>query len=345
MKNLRTTAQQFLLKGKFSRISVLFLFTLLALSGIIILCDKYADNVGAQVSQKAITGEWLAEFRTSKPNEIYFMFQRRIEKGGVNMNSDNLQVSELQGLAADARTAAKTNVAFNIFREAGTFACEGYFNQGKGAGFWTFAPSEKFIAAMRSRGFDNLTEDNLLSAAMNNLTTKYADDLKTAGYDRLTFEELRRANNHDITLAYIREMKGAGFENLKMEELIRARNHDIDGKYVQEVKALGFENQPLEKLIRMRNHDINAEFITEMKSAGFENLSIEELIRLKNHDITAAFINELKAEGYTDVPAETAIRLKNHDVDRAFIQRARAQGYTNVTLEELIRLRNREIVK
>jgi len=274
---------------------------------------QYAVNVQAQTELK---GEWTAEYDRTKPSEIYFTLQRRTDGDGFNMTSHNVPLSELQGLSAAALSSAKTDVNFNIVREAGTFHCEGFFSNGKGAGFWTLTPSEKFISAMRARGYDNLSSEDLLRAAFNNLTIGYIDELKNAGYDRVTYNEL-----------------------------MRARNHDINAEYIREVKDMGFTSQPLETLIRMRNHDINAEFINEMKSAGFENLSIEELIRLKNHDITSSFVNDIRAEGYADVSAETAIRLKNHNVDRDFIRRAKAQGYSNTSLEELVRLSNRGLVK
>jgi uncharacterized protein (UPF0335 family) len=345
MKMFQTAARRFPFNAKFLSASRLLSFVLLAIFAGIVMSDKSASRAGAQAAQKGIKGEWTAEFDRNKTGEIHFTFQRRSERGGFNMNSDNLRVGELQGLAPEARSAAKIGVGFNIVREAGTFACEGYFSEGRGAGLWTLTPSEKFVSEMRRRGYDNLNEENLLSAALHNLTTKFIDDLKSAGYDRLTFEQLRRAATHNVTLEFIREMKSAGYENLTVEELVRARNHDVDADFVREAKSMGFERQPLETLIRMRNHDVTLEFINQMKSAGFENLSIEKLIRLKNHDVTAAFIGEIKAEGYSDISAETAIRLKNHDIDGEFIRRAKSQGYGNTSLEELIRLRNQGTVK
>lgn len=299
MHKFQTTRQQIL----FSR-SMLLLFVLLAAFG------------GSAQAQKTIQGEWTARYNSAKPSEIYFSIQQRSGENGYRMNSDNLRLTQLQGLAASALSAAKTEVRFNIVREAGTFACEGYFNNGNGVGFWTLTPSEKFIAAMRSRGYENLTDEDLLRSAMNDLTIVFVEDLKSAGYDRLAFNELMRARNHDITSEYIRE-----------------------------VKAMGFERQPLDMLIRMRNHDIDAAFINEMKAAGFENLTIDNLIRLQNHDINAAFINDLKAEGYSNISPDTAIRLKNHNIDRDFIRRAKAQGYSNASPDELIRLSNRGLVK
>ncbi len=311
MHKFQNATRQILFGAKSLR-PMLLLFGFIALAGFV----GFPIFVNAQEVAQKIEGEWNARYDSAKPNEIYFMFQRRSGNNGFNMNSDNLPLTELRGLATGAISAAKTDVSFNIVREAGTFACEGYFTNGKGTGFWTLTPSEKFVSAMRSRGYDNLTADDLLRAALNNLTIAFIEDLKSAGYDGLTFNELMRANNHEINSAYIRA-----------------------------VKAMGFERQPLETLIRMHNHEITAEFVNEMKSAGFKNLTIENLIRLQNHEITASFINDLKAEGFSDISPETAIRLKNHNIDRDFIRRAKAQGYGNASPEELIRLSNRGIVK
>jgi hypothetical protein len=295
--------------------------------------------------QAAMTGQWVAQFDATRPSVISMMFTRHADADSSFMTTDTISRDELQGFPADSNSAARVNVTFRIVREAGTFDCEGYFGAGKGAGFWTFTPSQGFIAAMRARGYTNLTREELLKAALHNLTTRFIEDLKAAGYDRLDFHELLRAKSHEVTAAYIREMQTAGYPGLEMDELIRARNHDIDSQYVKEVQAMGFERQTLESLIRLRNHDITQEFINRMRSAGFDNLSIEELIRLRNHDITPEFINDLKAEGYSNVSAEEAIRLKNHDIDREFIRRAKARGFTHATLEQLIRLRNNDIIK
>lgn len=299
----------------------------------------------APMAQARLSGEWTAEFNRNKPGEIHFTFHRRSEHGGFSMSGDSISLSEFQGLPADAAAAAKTNVNFNIVREAGTFACEGFFREGRGAGFWTLTPSQAFVAAMRSRGYDQLTDEDLLKAALHNLTAKYVDDLKAAGYDRLDFKQLNRALTHGVTPQYIRELQAAGYEGLTMEELVRARNHSVDAAYIREVRSMGFDRQPLEKLIRLRNHDINQEFINQMRSAGFDNLSIEQLIRLRNHDITPEFVNGLKAEGYAEISPETAVRLRNHNVDREFIRRVKAKGFTGLSLEQLIRLRNNDIIR
>jgi uncharacterized protein (UPF0335 family) len=348
MKKLRTAINHFLTK-KQARLALMSFAVLLAFSALACARVNSAGKVNglnyAVQAQNDLTGQWTAEVNRSKPGEIQMTYHRRSGTGGFSMSGDKVALGELQGLTADAALSARSNVNFNVVRQAGTFACEGYFREGKGAGFWTFTPSQSFVTAMRERGYTNLTNEDLLRAALHNLTTNFIEDLKSAGYDRLEFKQLLRASSHDITLDFIREMQSAGYPGLTMEELIRARNHDINSQYVREVRAMGFDKQPLEKLIRMRNHEITQDFINRMRSAGFDNLSIEQLIRLKNHEITPEFVNGLKAEGYTDIPLETAVRLKNHDIDRDYIRRVKARGFNDLTLEQIIKLRSREIIK
>jgi len=332
MKEFQTAIRQSLTSRQ-SRIAVMFLAGLLVFSTLLFERVKGAADVTdtftgpaappvqaarpeQPVAPSAITGTWTAELNRNKPGEIQMTFDRHSAQGGFNMSSDTMPLSELQGLSPEVASGGRTNVNFQLVREAGTFACEGYFRDGKGAGFWTFTPSQSFVAAMRGRGYTGLTDEDLYRAAMHNLTTKLIEDLKAAGYDHLEFEELVRAAGHEVTARYIRELRTAGYDHLSMEDLIRARNHEIDSQYIKEVRAMGFDNQTL-----------------------------EEIIRLRNHEITPEYINDLKAEGYSDLSVEVAIRFKNHDIDRAFIQRARAQGLTNLTPDQLIRLSTHGTVK
>src|ERR1044072_1169267 len=219
-------------------LSLPVLFLAILISGDGVRVNAQSSKHDQPWAGSVIDGQWFAEVSTKKPGKMYFSFQRRVDQGGDHynmMSSRDMPLGEFQGLPADLLSASKTSVNFSIVREAGTFQCEGVFNEGKGVGFWTLTPSAKFISAMRERGYDNLTEQNLLSAAMNNITAKFSDDLKSAGYGGLTFEQLRRAVTHDLSPQYIRELRSAGYENLTIEELVRARNHDIDTAYLREV--------------------------------------------------------------------------------------------------------------
>ena len=297
-----------------------------------------------QVEPLIIDGEWTAQLSSKDGLRIQLSFTRRTEKGGYSQNGNSYKLADLQGLPSGLLAATKTDVSFRLAREAGTITCEGFFQNGRGAGLWTFTPNASFAASMASRGFGNLTEEDMLRATFHSLTVRFADEIKAAGYDQLTYAQLSRAASHGISLDYVRELKNSGFDNLTMDNVIRASNHDISAAYVKEVAAMGFGSQPLDSVIRLKNHDISPAYISELKAAGFENLTLDEVIRLKNHDITVDFVNQIKGEGFSNVSSSTIIRLKNHDVDREFIQRAKAQ-YPNASLEEMIRLKNNGTVK
>jgi hypothetical protein len=308
--------------------------------------DKFA--VPYRVSAAGETsGEWTANANFAKPGRIQLSFMSHSADGGYNnMMGQTLLISELQGLdPSSISSSVNTAVSFNLVREPGTITCRGSFMQGKGAGFWKFSPNASFVSGMKSRGYENLTDEDLLRAAFHNLTTKYVEELKTAGYDRLTFEQLSRGAGHDVTLAYIRELQGSGYANLSMDDLIRAKNHEINGEYIKQVRALGFEKDSLDDIIRAKNHDISRQYMDEMKSAGFDGLSLDELIRLKNHEVSLSFVNDLKAEGFSNLTAENVIRARTHDINRDVIHKAKAQGYNNISLEELIQLQSRGIIK
>ncbi|HEX8565436.1 MAG TPA: hypothetical protein VF648_07170 [Pyrinomonadaceae bacterium] len=348
MKKVQTNIDNFFSgKLQFKRCtSWLLVITFVVFSSLVVVDAEETSFTGSNNSaQTAITGEWLADFSRKNQDEIQFTTTRRSERGGQNNTSDGILLSELQGLTREQAFGARTDVNFRIVREAGTFVCEGFFRAGKGAGHWTLTPNQGFVSAMRSRGYDNLTEDNLYSAARFDITTKSIDDLKSAGYDRLSFKELVEANIFDVTPEFIREMKSAGFENLTLKQLVEARIFKVDSQFVKEVEAMGFGRQPLKTLVEMRIFNINPEFISRMRSIGFENLSYRELMDLSVHSVTPEFVNAIKAEGFSSISPRQAVELKIHGVDGEFIRRVKAKGYADVTLRQLVNLRIHDIVK
>jgi hypothetical protein len=348
MQKVQTNIEKFFNgKPQFKRCAGwLLVITFVVFSSLVVVDAEEANFIGANnAAQTAITGEWLADFTRKNQDEVQFTTTRRSERGGQNNTSDGILLSELQGLTREQAFGARTDVNFRIVREAGTFVCEGFFRAGKGAGHWTLTPNQSFVSAMRSRGYDNLTEDNLYSAARFDITTKSVDDLKSAGYDRLSFKELVEANIFDVTPEFIREMKSAGFENLTLKQLVEARIFKVDSQFVKEAEAMGFGRQPLKTLVEMRIFNINPEFINRMRSIGFENLSYRELMDLSVHSVTPEFVNAIKAEGFSVISPRQAVELKIHGVDGEFIRRVKAKGYADVTLKQLVNLRIHDIVK
>jgi hypothetical protein len=348
MKKVQTAIERFSIQPPpFRRhfgLSLLIIFFVFSSLAVIAAADPnfIAANYAAQDS---LSGEWLADFSRKNPDEVQFTILRRMPGGGQQNSSSGIALSELQGLTREQAFSARSDVTFRLVREAGTFLCEGYFREGKGSGHWTLTPNQSFVTAMQSRGYDSLTQDDLFSAALFDISVKSIEDLKAAGYDRLSFKQLVEANIFKVTGEFIREMKSAGFENLSLKELVEARIFKIDGQFAKEVQAMGFGPQPLKTLVEMRIFKITPEFIHEMRSLGFDNLPLKNLTELRIHKVTPEFINGLKSEGFTSISARQAVNLKIHGVDGDFVRRVKAKGFTSVTLDQLVNLRIHGIVK
>jgi hypothetical protein len=322
------------------------LATFLVFSSLAAVMACAASSIGAHgAMQGAITGEWLAEFNRKNPDEVQFTVIRRSAGGGQHNSSNGISLGELQGLTREQAFGAKTDVNFRLVREAGTFQCEGTFREGKGAGLWTLTPNQSFVSAMQSRGYNNLSEDDLFSAALFDINIKGIEDLKAAGYDRLSFKELVEASIFKVTGDFAREMKSAGFDNLAFKQLVEARIFKVDAQYAREVEGMGFGRQPLKALVETRIFKITPEFIREMRSTGFENLTLQQLTEMSIHKVTPEFVNGIKAEGYPSVSQREAVNLKIHGVDQDFIRRVKAKGFNDLTLSKIVELRIHGIVE
>lgn len=348
MKKFQFSPHQFLTDKKGTRILISF-FTLFIVFGIGIVTNAKSagsktEPFAAQSARNAVAGGWTAKFDSGKPGKIEVTFVRQ-NRGTSWTERFTPSSSELKSFALEGATSANTSVNFQIEREAGTFECEGYFRDGKGAGFWTFSPSQSFISAMQRRGYDNLTEDDLFAAAIGNVTVKLIEDLKSFGYDRLSFEQLFRAGAFRVTPEFIRAWRSAGFNDLSFEKLVHLGTFTVTPEYLNEIKAAGYENLTLDELIQARTFGVTTNFIHSWRSAGFKNLSLREITELATFKVTPEFLNEIKAEGFPQISPHEAARLKIHNVNRDFIRRARAKGFPNATLNELFELRLHAIIK
>ena len=292
----------------------------------------------SQNARLPITGEWRIEFTRENFDEVQLTMLRTSRGHNQNWGHEVL-IRELQGLSREEALHSAIDVKLRLAREAGVFELVGSFRDGKGSGRWTLTPNENFVSAMSSRGYLNLTEDNLFSAAMANMSISAIDDLKASGYQQLSFDELVEAHIFKVTSESIRDMQAAGFDKLPFKKLVEARIFKVDAEFAREIEALGFGKQSFDKLVEMRVHKISREYANEMRAAGFNRLSLDELIEFKIFKVTPEFVSELKAEGFSSLSPEQVVELRVHNVDIDFIRRVKAKGFPNITLDELVEMR------
>src|SRR6266540_1128817 len=97
-----------------------------------------------------ITGQWIIESGTSG-DQVQLTLHRTFGKSGNSTNSSSYPMNNLKGLSrAQMESAQGSPVQFEMVRDAGTLACEGYFKRGNGAGSFTFSTNAGFASEMRA---------------------------------------------------------------------------------------------------------------------------------------------------------------------------------------------------
>ena len=306
---------------------------------VVILLAMFAANSSAQ-TRTPISGEWRVEFTRDEPDQVQLtMFHGN---GGRKQNwGHGVKVTELQGLPVEQARNSAIDVTMRLTREAGTFVLTGAFRDGKGSGNWTLTPSESFIAAMASRGYTNLTDANLFSAAMADMKVDSIDELKAAGYDHLAFDRLIEANIFKVNGAVISDLKAAGFENLPFNKLVEAQIFKVNGAFAKEAEDLGFGRLPFNKLVELRVHKITPEYINEIRATGFNKLALNQIVEFKIFKVTPEFVNDLRAAGYSSITPQQVVELRIFKIDIDYVRRMKAND-PYVTIQQIVNYKMNE---
>jgi hypothetical protein len=192
---------------------------------------------------------------------------------GNNISGLTLPLSRFEGLST-----ADGPVKFTLRAPAGTIAFDGHFDAAKGAGHFTFAPSETFVRDMESLGFHDFRDDELLTLTTTDLSTETLRGLKAMGYD-LTRKDLDEVAVFHITPEAIHEYARAGYPNLTFREVVEFRVGRITAKRIEEYRALGYENLTARQLSEMGIMNVTADYIRRMQAIGVSD--VRKLIDLK----------------------------------------------------------------
>lgn len=301
--------------------------TVLSLSLLVIGTVVGLRASGLRASAQSLTGEWKGSLSGKDKSKLNLNFSTRRETDGDKKWNHTIgHTFEFAELGLNREQVVNGGpVSFRLTREAGTIEGEGSFQNEKGSGTYRFIGNSGFLAAMKSRGFDfekdtsvkheakqkheSSVEENLMTAAVLNVTTSLADDLRSANFPNLDVGDLFKAAIFKIDGAFMREMKATGFPNLSMEDLVKARIFKIDAAMVKRATEMGFGNQGFESLVKMSIFKVTPEFLAEVRGEGLTDLSMEEVVKLRIFNINGEFIRKAKSEG-TPVNVESLVQKK-----------------------------------
>src|SRR5215467_16295349 len=101
------------------------------------------------------TGSWTIA-RTEESGKVSFGLIYHNKHNNSNHQSD-WPVSDFKGV--DLSKSGKQDVKFLIARDAGKFDCEGFLDNGEGAGVFHYAAEDKYVSQMSALGFTGIDAD------------------------------------------------------------------------------------------------------------------------------------------------------------------------------------------
>jgi hypothetical protein len=261
-----------------------------------------------------ITGQWMID-GIGVPDQLQLTLHRSMGKSGSSTNFSSYPVNGFLGLTrAQMDSPEGVMVRFQMVRDAGTLACEGYFKRGNGAGTFTFSSDPGFIAEMRKLRYAGLDPEMLFSMAAHDVSLEYVRSLRSLKAAPTSADDLISMRIHGVSIEYIQELQSLGYRNLKADELVTMRIHGVTTEFVRDLSQLGYGLVPADELVTMRIHGASTSFIKELKSLGYDHPTIDQLVTMRIHGVSPDFIHRLQERGMKNLTIDQMVNLRIHGI-------------------------------
>ena len=291
----------------------------------------FAAYAATSSSHDARSGVWTAEIYDGTKVNLTIFTGRSENHWGNNMSGVTLPMSRLEGLSA-----ADGPSKFTLHAAAGAIAFEGHFDALKGAGHFTFAPSESFVREMGSLGYNEFRDDELLTFATTDFSPDTVRGLRSMGYE-ISRRDLDELAVFHITPDTIHEYARAGYPNLALREVVNFRVGHVTPESIAQMRELGYDGVPARQLGDMAVIGVKPEYVRELRGAGLTNLTARELTDLRIGRITAKRIEEYRSLGYDHLTARQLSEMGIMNVTADYIRQMQAVGVSD--LHKLIELK------
>jgi hypothetical protein len=184
----------------------------------------------------------------------------------------------------DFSKPGRQNVRFAITRDAGRLDCEGFLDNGEGAGIFHFTPDPNYRREMSSLGFGDIDGDKQFSMAVMDVSLDFAKQMKNERIDGLDTDKLIAFKIHGVSPEFIRQMRAAGVNETDADKLIAFRIHGVSPEFVSAMRAAGLNETDSDKLIAFRIHGVSPEMVAELRKSGYSP-DADDLIAMRIHGI------------------------------------------------------------
>ena len=198
-------------------------------------------GAGTRTAAQAPTveGTWTTRVSDRDSDNRVQVRLERDRDGGHSTQGFRIDVAALDGLTMDQASGTASNVRFALVRDAGTITFEGNIRDGRGTGFFSFAPNAQWVRDMDGLGYD-WDDDEVFFLATQDVTTAWVEALQDLGYTDLPGDDLFAFAIHGVGPEFIRAMNDLGYSSISPDDLVAMRIHGVSPEFVRDIRrALG----------------------------------------------------------------------------------------------------------
>ncbi len=279
------------------------------------------------------SGDWTIR-KSDDAGKVEFSLIEH-HRGGTSSHESDWPASSFQGV--DFSKVGRQDVHFTIARDAGKIECEGFLDNGEGAGIFHFQPDANYPREMSGLGF-SIDDEKQFSMAVMDVSLEFARQMKNEHLSDLDADKLIAFRIFHVDAAFIEALRAEGLKISDADKLVAFRIHGVSPEMVRSLHQAGYSpNEDL--LIAMRIHGATPEWMAQLKQRGYDHIGLEKLIAFRIHGVSPEFIQKLQGLGYSHPDPDELIAMRIHNVTPEYISDMRARGIHDLSIDQLVSMR------
>jgi hypothetical protein len=279
------------------------------------------------------SGDWTIR-KSDDAGKVEFSLIEH-HRGGTSSHESDWPATSFQGV--DFSKAGRQDVRFTITRDAGKIECEGFLNDGEGAGIFHFQPEANYPREMQALGF-SIDDEKQFSMAVMDVGLEFARQMKNEHLSDLDADKLIAFRIFRVDAAFIEALRAEGLKISDADKLVAFRIHGVSPEMVRSLHQAGYSPNE-DTLIAMRIHGATPEWMAELKQRGYDHVGLEKLIAFRIHGVSPEFIQKLQGLGYSHPDPDELIAMRIHNVTPEYISDMRARGIHDLSIDQLVSMR------
>jgi hypothetical protein len=279
------------------------------------------------------SGNWTIG-KSDEPGKVEFSLIERHRDGNSSHESD-WPASAFPGV--DFSKSGRQDVRFTVTRDAGKIECEGFLNDGVGAGIFHFQPDPRYAREMHELGF-SVDEERQYSMAVHDVSLEFARQIRNEHLSDLDADKLIAFRIFRVDSAFIEELRAAGLKISNSDKLVAFRIHGVTPQMIRSLHQAGYTPDE-DTLIAMRIHGATPDWMEELKKRGYDHVDLEQLIAFRIHGVSPEFIDSLQSLGYKHPDPDELVAMRIHNVTPEYISDLRTRGMQNLSIDQLVSMR------